>query len=79
MTDTVFDAFAASAKRHPGNEFLFIPESATAGWANRRIVYTYAEAADEIEALRARYAAAGVGPGHRIAILLENRDSFFFA
>jgi acyl-CoA synthetase (AMP-forming)/AMP-acid ligase II len=78
MTDTVFEAFAASAKRHPGNEFLFIPESATAGWANRRIVYTYAQAAAEIEALRARYAAAGIGPGHRVAILLENRDSFFF-
>ncbi|MBL8661542.1 MAG: AMP-binding protein [Candidatus Odyssella sp.] len=78
MTDTVFEAFAASAKRHPGNEFLFIPESATAGWANGRLVYTYAQAAAEIETLRARYAAAGIGPGHRVAILLENRDSFFF-
>ena len=78
MSDTVFEAFAASAKRHPSNEFLFIPESATAGWANRRIVYTYAQAAAEIEKLRERYAAAGIGPGHRVAILLENRDSFFF-
>ncbi len=78
MTDTVFEAFADSAKRHPGNDFLYIPESATAGWANRRLVYTYAQAAGEIEKLRARYAAAGIGPGHRVAILLENRDSFFF-
>ena len=78
MTDTVFAAFADSARRHPDNEFLFIPESATAGWANRRLVYTYAQAAAAIETLRARYAEAGVGAGHRVAILLENRDSFFF-
>jgi acyl-CoA synthetase (AMP-forming)/AMP-acid ligase II len=78
MTDTVYSAFAESARRHPGNEFLFIPESAAAGWANKRLVYTYAEAGAEIEKLRQRYAAAGIGAGHRVAILLENRDCFFF-
>ena len=78
MTDTVYSAFAESARRHPGNEFLFIPESAATGWANKRLVYTYAEAGAEIEKLRQRYAAAGIGAGHRVAILLENRDCFFF-
>lgn len=78
MTDTIFSAFERSARSHPANEFLFIPESATAGWANRRLVYAYAEASAEIAKVWQRYATAGVGPGHRVALLLENRDSFFF-
>jgi len=78
MADTIFEAFQRSARAWPQNEFLFLPESATRGWANRRLVYTYDEAGRAIEAVKARYAEAGVGPGHRVATLLENRDSFFF-
>lgn len=78
MVDTVFAAFERSARAHPENDFLFIPESATHGWADCRLVFTYKQAAAEIERLRAIYAAAGVGTGHRVAILLDNRPEFFF-
>ncbi|MGE0736687.1 MAG: AMP-binding protein [Alphaproteobacteria bacterium] len=78
MIDTVFAAFERSARAHPDNEFLFVPESATHGWADRRLVYTYRQAATEIVRLKDVYAAAGVGRGHRVAILLDNRPAFFF-
>jgi acyl-CoA synthetase (AMP-forming)/AMP-acid ligase II len=76
--ETVYEAFAASAAKTPDADFLFIPESATRGWADRRLVYSYGQAHAEILKLRERYAAAGVGPGHRVAILLDNRPVFFF-
>jgi acyl-CoA synthetase (AMP-forming)/AMP-acid ligase II len=78
MAETIFEAFAHSARTRPDNEFLYIPASATGGWADRRLVYTYAAAAEEVAKLRARYEAAGVAVGHRVALLLENRDVFFF-
>lgn len=37
----------------------------------------YAQAQTRIIALRAQYAAAGYGHGHRIGLLLENRPAFF--
>jgi acyl-CoA synthetase (AMP-forming)/AMP-acid ligase II len=75
---TIFSAFERSANTHPTNDFLFIPESATSGWANKRLVYTYRQAMVEVERLRDRYRAAGIGARHRVALLLENRDAFFF-
>jgi len=78
MADTIFSAFAASAQARPDNQFLYIPESATRSWAGQRLVYTYAAAWAEVERLRGSYAAAGIGAGHRVALLLENRDVFFF-
>jgi acyl-CoA synthetase (AMP-forming)/AMP-acid ligase II len=74
----VADAFAASAARYPGHDFLeVLPETAKAlGIAARR--FTYAESAAEIARLRALYAAAGYGPGHRAGLLLLNRPEFLF-
>ena len=40
--------------------------------------YTWGETAAAVEALRRRYAAAGYGHGHRIAILFDQRPEFFF-
>ena len=39
---------------------------------------TWREAAAEVERLRAAYAAAGYGHGHRVGLLLENRPAFLF-
>jgi long-subunit acyl-CoA synthetase (AMP-forming) len=38
---------------------------------------TWREVAREVERLRAAYASAGYGPGHRVGLLLENRPAFF--
>ncbi|MCW5770707.1 MAG: AMP-binding protein [Rhodospirillaceae bacterium] len=78
MVDTVFAAFEKSAQAAPDSDFLFVPESATRGWADRRLVYSYRQAAAEVALLKRRFEAAGIGNGHRVAILLENRPAFFF-
>lgn len=40
--------------------------------------YSYGQTLVEVERLRADYAAAGLGHGHRAALILENRPEFFF-
>jgi len=73
---TVHAAFAATAERVPDRPFLnVLPETAAVyGLAPGEI--TYAGAAARVEALRARLAAAGLGAGHRLMLLLENRPEF---
>lgn len=75
---TVAAAFAASVERYPGHDFLeLLPETAAAfGIGPRR--WSYAEAAAEVARLRAGYAAAGYGHGHRAGLLLLNRPQFLF-
>jgi acyl-CoA synthetase (AMP-forming)/AMP-acid ligase II len=40
--------------------------------------FTWEETWAEVETRRARYAAAGYGPGHRVAILFDQRPEFVF-
>lgn len=78
MHATVHGAFSASARRTPRGEFLFT-ESVTAeayGIAPGPILW--GAAAAEVDRLRAAYAKAGYGHGHRVGLLLENRPAFLF-
>ncbi len=42
------------------------------------VEYTWAQTWDEVEARRRHYADAGYGPGHRVAILFDQRPEFVF-
>jgi len=77
VSTTVHQAFRDTAARYGAQPFLCIlPETAQAyGIAAGEL--SYAQAAESIEALRAAYARAGYGHGHRAGLLLENRPSFF--
>ncbi|RIJ04825.1 ATP-dependent acyl-CoA ligase [Achromobacter sp. K91] len=77
MSTTVHQAFRDTAARYGAQPFLCIlPETAQAyGIAAGEL--SYAQAAESIEALRAAYARAGYGHGHRAGLLLENRPAFF--
>jgi acyl-CoA synthetase (AMP-forming)/AMP-acid ligase II len=75
---TVYDAFAATASAAPDQAFLCAPPAPNRSYHPDGIEYTYGEARTEVERLRAEYAAAGFGHGHRVALLLENRPEFFF-
>ena len=74
---SVFEAFAHAARRWPGRPFLnVLPETAavygiTAGETR------YGDALAQVERLRDVLAAAGLAPGHRVMLLLENRPAFF--
>ncbi|MFY0475322.1 AMP-binding protein [Achromobacter marplatensis] len=77
MSTTVYQAFCDTASRYGAQPFLCIlPETASAYGIDAGDL-SYGRAADAIETLRAAYAAAGYGHGHRVGLLLENRPAFF--
>ncbi len=75
---TVHDAFCASARRTPQAEFLFIESVTAQAYGIAPGAITWGDAAAEVERLRAAYAQAGYGHGHRVGLLLENRPAFLF-
>ena len=77
MTDHPFGLLAAQARHFADRPLLILPQAVATLWQTGRTVWTYAEALAEARALAARYAAAGYGPGHRVAVLLENRPAHF--
>ncbi|HSW06573.1 AMP-binding protein [Aquabacterium sp.] len=74
---TVAQAFAQSAARHGERPFLGVLAETAAVYGVAEGETCYAELQHRIEALRAAYAAAGYGHGHRVGLLLENRPAFF--
>jgi crotonobetaine/carnitine-CoA ligase len=78
MVRTVFDAFMATAQSAPDHVFLCAPPAAGRAYHPDGVEFTYAATKGAALALMERYAAAGYGHGHRVALLLENRPEFFF-
>ncbi|WP_333827368.1 AMP-binding protein [Pararhodobacter sp.] len=65
------------AQRWGAQPLLILPQSVAVMWGLGQTVWTYAEVADAVTTLRDAYRAAGYGPGHRVALLLENRPAHF--
>ena len=72
MNTTVHQAFRDTASRHGAQPFLCILPETAAAYGIEAGELAYARAADAIETLRAAYARAGYGHGHRAGLLLEN-------
>ncbi|MGH7152490.1 MAG: AMP-binding protein [Acetobacteraceae bacterium] len=77
MTETVAAAFAATAARYPARPFLHVLEETATVYGTAPGALTYGDAVRDIGRLRAAYAAAGYGAGHRVGLMLENRPTFF--
>ena len=75
--DTVYEAFSRVAARRGDADFLFVDTVTAAGYAIEPGARSWREVAGEVERLRAAYALAGYGHGHRVGLLLENRPAFF--
>jgi acyl-CoA synthetase (AMP-forming)/AMP-acid ligase II len=76
LAGSVADAFARTAARCPERDWLqVLPDTAQCLGIEAR-TWTYADADAEIKRLRAGYAAAGLGRGHRAGLLLLNRPEF---
>ncbi|HEU5319443.1 MAG TPA: AMP-binding protein, partial [Methylomirabilota bacterium] len=78
MVPTVFDAFVRTAQEAPDNVFLCAPPAAGRAYHPDGVEFTYGQTKGAVLALVERYASAGYGHGHRVALLLENRPEFFF-
>ncbi len=75
---TVFDAFRRSVERYPGSDFLCVlPETARC-YGIEAQTFSYLQAAGEVSRLAQRYRQAGLAPGHRVGLMLENRPEMFF-
>ena len=76
---TVFEAFMATAEAAAEHAFLAVPPAPGRAYHPDGIELTYGQVRADVLRHRERYAAAGYGHGHRVALLLENRPEFFFA
>ena len=74
---TVYGCFAAGAARHGDRPFLHILPETAHHYGIDAGTLAYAAALEQVDALAARYRAAGYGHGHRAGLLLENRPAFF--
>jgi acyl-CoA synthetase (AMP-forming)/AMP-acid ligase II len=75
MAQTIFEGFVESAAAAPDNLLFRVPTGRA--WAPQGLDLTYREVGARLEELIPRYRAAGYGPGHRVALLLENRPDYF--
>ncbi len=74
---TVHEAFSAVAARRGDADFLCVEAVTAAAYGVEPGPRSWAEVSSEVERLRAVYAQAGYGRGHRVGLLLENRPAFF--
>ena len=74
---TVHGAFARVAARRGDADFLCIEPETARTYGIDAGARSWREVAVEVERLRAAYAQAGYGHGHRVGLLLENRPAFF--
>jgi crotonobetaine/carnitine-CoA ligase len=73
---TIAQTFAATVAAHGDKPFFVVPPGPGRGYLEAGFEISYDEAAKQIEELAATYRAAGYGPGHRVATLLENRPDY---
>lgn len=74
---TIGDAFSRAAQSFADLPFLIVPVNGSRNYCPEGLVMNYAAAASAVAALAARYASAGYGHGHRVALFLENRPEHF--
>jgi acyl-coenzyme A synthetase/AMP-(fatty) acid ligase len=74
---SIWAAFENTAAACASREFLHIPAESCRGYAPGSMSLSFGEARARIDALAARLQEAGYGPGHRVALALDNRPEFF--
>ena len=78
LSSTVYAAFMSSAGRWSGHPFLHIPLDSCRSYRSSALDISYTQAQQQVQTLQERFRQSGYGPGHRVALLLQNRPDFFF-
>ena len=73
---TVAEAFDEAVRTYGGHDFLQVLAETAAVLGGDAGTWSYGSADVAVRRLRARYAAAGYGPGHRAGLLLLNTPDF---
>jgi acyl-CoA synthetase (AMP-forming)/AMP-acid ligase II len=74
---SVYAAVQQSVVEFSSHAFLHIPAVCCEPYHDGAIDLSYEDLGRQVESVRKRYAEAGYGQGHRVALLLENRTEFF--
>lgn len=75
MMDTLFDALEQAAARWPDRPFLCTPPRADRSYLPAGSEWRFGEVAEQVRALSEVWAKAGWGPGHRVALALDNHPA----
>ena len=75
---TLYETLGHTVARFADRPAYAVPALAGRAYHPGGISYTWAQTAAEVEARRRAYEHAGYGPGHRVAILFEQRPEFVF-
>jgi crotonobetaine/carnitine-CoA ligase len=75
---TLHDTFQRTVARWPDRPAYAVPPMPGRSYHPDGMEITWRETAAGVERMKARYAAAGYGLGHRVSILFEQRPEFFF-
>jgi acyl-CoA synthetase (AMP-forming)/AMP-acid ligase II len=78
VLQTVYRALCEQCVRSPDAQFLCVLPQTAQRYRIEARSYTFAQTLARVSALSIVYAEAGLGHGHRAALLLENRPDFFF-
>ncbi|MFL6601191.1 MAG: AMP-binding protein [Steroidobacteraceae bacterium] len=74
---TVYEAFQRSVARYPDNDFLCVLPETGRYYAMEARNYSYEQTGHEVAGLADLYQRAGLGHGHRVGLMLENRPALF--
>lgn len=70
---TLHQALNAAAAAYGANALLAIPANPQRGYLPDGLELSFAQMAESVARIAARYAAQGYGHGHRVALFMENR------
>jgi acyl-coenzyme A synthetase/AMP-(fatty) acid ligase len=76
-SQSISAGFEITAAACASRDFLHVPADACRDYADGSLTISYGEAIARIDVLASRLQAAGYGPGHRVAVALDNRPEFF--
>lgn len=72
---TLYDGLVAAAQEFPDTAFLCAPPRADRAYLPDGLELSFAQVLSQADALAARYAQAGWGIGHRVALALDNHPA----